>query len=395
MTSPSTSHSPPGTGKARRGATGGSSGQGHGMPSSGSASTRQRSAIACRYCRRRKIRCYGFDANPADPRCSNCIKFGQPCIFTPVSAMVGVPTGDYASIGNTMSRDDGLPMYQSPQSNTHYSAPHYWPDLHQQHQQHQIPNIASAHPTPVALAPPLTQSKSHSLYVAPPPSFQDLSSTGQSLLPPVLFPSDFPRRQYSTTDPTHYRHSTVRRPGSEVQGVPYHSPPNRTHRLSSISSISSDPGVLVSSPPLAPSVTSILHQAPSYIVLPSPPALSQAVRGSPTSSFDRKVEPSKSPESPRQFGQPVELAEYFHQRPQVSTSSTFSEPPSTRIAYQQQSTPPSRPFAEVPQLDMGQNVASSRASISNLLDPTGETPSSELPGTDRRGLQRSSRSDRR
>ncbi|KAF1963179.1 hypothetical protein CC80DRAFT_565937 [Byssothecium circinans] len=46
---------------------------------------RQRTAIACRYCRRRKIRCSGFDVTD-DGRCSNCVRFSQDCIFTPVSA---------------------------------------------------------------------------------------------------------------------------------------------------------------------------------------------------------------------------------------------------------------------------------------------------------------------
>ncbi|PVH98372.1 hypothetical protein DM02DRAFT_49144 [Periconia macrospinosa] len=46
---------------------------------------RQRTAIACRYCRRRKIRCSGFEATD-DGRCGNCVRFNQDCIFTPVSA---------------------------------------------------------------------------------------------------------------------------------------------------------------------------------------------------------------------------------------------------------------------------------------------------------------------
>ncbi|KAI9732038.1 MAG: hypothetical protein M1818_007633 [Claussenomyces sp. TS43310] len=46
---------------------------------------RQRTAIACRYCRRRKIRCSGFEQS-ADGRCSNCQRFQQECIFTPVSS---------------------------------------------------------------------------------------------------------------------------------------------------------------------------------------------------------------------------------------------------------------------------------------------------------------------
>ncbi|KAK5175237.1 uncharacterized protein LTR77_000374 [Saxophila tyrrhenica] len=46
---------------------------------------RQRTAIACRYCRRRKIRCSGFDQSE-DGRCTNCVRFSQECVFTPVHA---------------------------------------------------------------------------------------------------------------------------------------------------------------------------------------------------------------------------------------------------------------------------------------------------------------------
>ncbi|CAK4031511.1 hypothetical protein DOTSEDRAFT_68063 [Lecanosticta acicola] len=46
---------------------------------------RQRTAIACRYCRRRKIRCSGFDQSD-DGRCTNCQRFSQECVFTPVSS---------------------------------------------------------------------------------------------------------------------------------------------------------------------------------------------------------------------------------------------------------------------------------------------------------------------
>ncbi|EEQ27688.1 C6 zinc finger domain-containing protein [Microsporum canis CBS 113480] len=49
------------------------------------AAPRQRTAIACRYCRRRKIRCSGFDTSQ-DGRCSNCVRFNQECMFTPVSS---------------------------------------------------------------------------------------------------------------------------------------------------------------------------------------------------------------------------------------------------------------------------------------------------------------------
>ncbi|CCX07792.1 hypothetical protein FPQ18DRAFT_93721 [Pyronema domesticum] len=60
---------------------------------------RQRTAIACRYCRRRKIRCSGFETSQ-DGRCANCCRFNQECVFTPVSSQPGqiqafVPAGPH------------------------------------------------------------------------------------------------------------------------------------------------------------------------------------------------------------------------------------------------------------------------------------------------------------
>lgn len=72
---------------------------------------RQRTAIACRYCRRRKIRCSGFDHNP-EGRCSNCQRFQQECIFTPVSsaAQAFVPAhAVYPNMRNMGVGPDGRP----------------------------------------------------------------------------------------------------------------------------------------------------------------------------------------------------------------------------------------------------------------------------------------------
>lgn len=46
---------------------------------------RQRTSIACRYCRKRKIRCSGY-ANMPNGKCSNCDKLRIECIFQPVSS---------------------------------------------------------------------------------------------------------------------------------------------------------------------------------------------------------------------------------------------------------------------------------------------------------------------
>ncbi|KAF1929320.1 uncharacterized protein M421DRAFT_61139 [Didymella exigua CBS 183.55] len=87
---------------------------------------RQRTAIACRYCRRRKIRCSGFEATE-DGRCSNCMRFNQDCIFTPVSAQtqafvpahtvwrgVGAPPPMYGAYGQPLPPANHAEAYPQP-----------------------------------------------------------------------------------------------------------------------------------------------------------------------------------------------------------------------------------------------------------------------------------------
>ncbi|KAF8856440.1 hypothetical protein BDZ45DRAFT_476525 [Acephala macrosclerotiorum] len=52
----------------------------------------QPTAIACVYCRRRKVRCSGFDQNP-EGRCSSCQRFQQECIFVPEQPRSHIPEG--------------------------------------------------------------------------------------------------------------------------------------------------------------------------------------------------------------------------------------------------------------------------------------------------------------
>ncbi|KAH7358630.1 hypothetical protein B0T11DRAFT_330397 [Plectosphaerella cucumerina] len=49
------------------------------------AAPRQRTSIACRYCRKRKIRCSGYQSAPGG-KCINCSRMNQECIFQPVSS---------------------------------------------------------------------------------------------------------------------------------------------------------------------------------------------------------------------------------------------------------------------------------------------------------------------
>ncbi|KAL9602005.1 MAG: hypothetical protein Q9219_002113 [cf. Caloplaca sp. 3 TL-2023] len=88
----------------------------HHMYPSHQPAPRQRTAIACRYCRRRKIRCSGFEASE-DGRCTNCQRFQQECIFTPVSAHASafVPAHTaYPHLRNAApipQRGGGRPLY--------------------------------------------------------------------------------------------------------------------------------------------------------------------------------------------------------------------------------------------------------------------------------------------
>ncbi|KAM3428096.1 hypothetical protein NHJ13734_008727 [Beauveria thailandica] len=59
-------------------------GQGGG-PQMAQAAPRQRTSIACRYCRKRKIRCSGYQSAPGG-KCQNCARMNQECIFQPVSS---------------------------------------------------------------------------------------------------------------------------------------------------------------------------------------------------------------------------------------------------------------------------------------------------------------------
>ncbi|KAL2782662.1 hypothetical protein BJX66DRAFT_345633 [Aspergillus keveii] len=50
-----------------------------------------RGLIACTYCRRRKIRCDGYEGS-VDGRCTNCVKKGKStCEFKPVSPLTQTP----------------------------------------------------------------------------------------------------------------------------------------------------------------------------------------------------------------------------------------------------------------------------------------------------------------
>lgn len=102
--------------------------------SHGQSAPRQRTSIACKYCRRRKIRCSGY-ANSPGGKCTNCIKMNQECVFQPVSSTSstafvpvsaltnGVPPGMqlFGAYGQPLAGPANYP----PGANYQATPPHY------------------------------------------------------------------------------------------------------------------------------------------------------------------------------------------------------------------------------------------------------------------------------
>ncbi|KAL5382876.1 hypothetical protein PMIN06_009899 [Paraphaeosphaeria minitans] len=191
---------------------------------------RQRTAIACRYCRRRKIRCSGFEATD-DGRCSNCMRFNQDCIFTPVSAQtqafvpahtvwrgVGQPPPMYGAYGQ--------PLPPSQHGETYAQPP--------RQQQSAPPPPSNYLPSPTA--PPSGPYQAHSAYGPPAPhddASRDALNGRKRLNPephtPTLPP---PRPGSAASQPAH------RGAGPDY---PYPEPPNAASPATSSASYSSAP----------------------------------------------------------------------------------------------------------------------------------------------------------
>ncbi|KAH9905346.1 hypothetical protein F4778DRAFT_704622 [Xylariomycetidae sp. FL2044] len=69
---------------------------------------RQRTSIACKYCRRRKIRCSGYQNAPGG-KCVNCVKMHQECVFQPVSSSSSTAFVPVSALQNGIP--PGTPLY--------------------------------------------------------------------------------------------------------------------------------------------------------------------------------------------------------------------------------------------------------------------------------------------
>ncbi|KAK4077451.1 transcriptional regulator family: Fungal Specific TF [Trichoderma aggressivum f. europaeum] len=126
---------------------------------------RQRTSIACRYCRKRKIRCSGHQNAPGG-KCQNCARMNQECIFQPVSSssstafipVSAVPGG--VPPGTQLFGAYGQPLAPSAVPHPH---PHPHPPHHPPHPSHPYPPTAGPpHPPPGAYYHPQAQSPTDS-----------------------------------------------------------------------------------------------------------------------------------------------------------------------------------------------------------------------------------------
>ncbi|EEU47102.1 uncharacterized protein NECHADRAFT_36533 [Fusarium vanettenii 77-13-4] len=104
------------------------------------AAPRQRTSIACRYCRKRKIRCSGYQSAPGG-KCQNCARMNQECIFQPVSSSSstafipvsavpgGVPPGTqlFGAYGQPLAPGTVPPPPQQPPPPTYQQHPNVPP----------------------------------------------------------------------------------------------------------------------------------------------------------------------------------------------------------------------------------------------------------------------------
>jgi hypothetical protein len=163
------------------------------------AAPRQRTSIACRYCRKRKIRCSGYQ-NTTNGKCTNCDKLRIECVFQPVSSNAtqafipvnaipgGVPPGTplYGAYGQPLPPAGAGPGYGAP------PPPHDYP-------------MALASPT-TSYPPPMDERAEADWRRSRP---QD-DEHARRLPPPGPYQDEDPRRrspasnQSSNTPPTSY-----------------------------------------------------------------------------------------------------------------------------------------------------------------------------------------------
>ncbi|KAI0201833.1 hypothetical protein F4808DRAFT_100077 [Astrocystis sublimbata] len=177
----------------------------------GQSAPRQRTSIACKYCRRRKIRCSGYATGG---KCTNCLKMNQECVFQPVSSTSstafvpvsalagGVPPGMqlFGAYGQPLAHatpgafPPAMGNYQIAGSNPQLTPPHYNQPLPspngstQSHWEETSDTSRRRHRT----------SEEHGVRLPPPSNFPDDNSrrrspSSNSPNPVALYPASQPQ----------------------------------------------------------------------------------------------------------------------------------------------------------------------------------------------------------
>ncbi|KAK7549276.1 hypothetical protein IWX49DRAFT_500704 [Phyllosticta citricarpa] len=307
---------------------------------------RQRTAIACRYCRRRKIRCSGFEASE-DGRCTNCVRFSQECIFTPVSAQTqafvpahtvwrgaGQPPPLYGAYGQP------LPSTQPPPDS--YRSPHPQPG-------YPLPN-PGAGPSPYSASGPPPG-------YPPPPAAPGYDDRGR----------DSAGRKRPTTEP-HTPTLPPPNPAAASQ-LTAHRPPEYTYPdPTNLTPAAASPASSTASyPPGAP------PQQPYYA--PQPPR-----RSSPQSTYS--YDPSRASSSPHTQGAPSTPGGSAY----TYTSDSTLRPPTTMPLRNDGRTPP--PMSATSATSTGSSRAGMRISdmVSGNDNTRSATDADMLNALNRRGM---------
>uniref|UniRef100_A0A060TAI7 ARAD1D19756p n=1 Tax=Blastobotrys adeninivorans TaxID=409370 RepID=A0A060TAI7_BLAAD len=167
---------------------------------------RMRTPVACNYCRRHKIRCSGLDPDSSSSKCTNCIRYNEECIYTPVS---GVAASIRTIPGPmlTLPPPGSHPHQQAPSTNPHSVPPNHMP-----------PNAAAVHPnsnphgfaapnaTHLTTHPPgMARHSAHPYYYYP--SYRPVAQAGPGEPTPTSAspaPADPSRRPSADTVSTNY-----------------------------------------------------------------------------------------------------------------------------------------------------------------------------------------------
>ncbi|PHH68127.1 hypothetical protein CDD82_822 [Ophiocordyceps australis] len=270
-------------------------------PAMSQAAPRQRTSIACRYCRKRKIRCSGYQNTPGG-KCQNCARMNQECIFQPVSSSSSTAFIPVSAVpGGVPPGTQLFGAYGQPLAPNAVQVAHPYPPPPHHHHHSQQPGPASTGPPPPYYPQPPQQ------HHAGPPPPQPQPQPQQSAAPqPTHQPTQSPTESYSSYgDENSQVVGRRRRRTPEDRDDSFRMPPPRVgvteeephHRSPAEFSNNSSPGGLSQVAFQAP------RQSPRNAPVIPQSAVQQQPRPSPTSSQNGKHNGSNGSSTPRSQSQ--------------------------------------------------------------------------------------------